>query len=103
MDEGAGDDVKGIPESVPVFSIENLGFSYTKDRPVIKALNLELDRRPTAVIGQNGAGKTTLVKLLKGLLKPDSGRILLQGEDIGEKTVAGLAGRVGYVFQNPDD
>ena len=45
MDEGAGDDVKGIPESVPVFSIENLGFSYTKDRPVIKALNLELDRR----------------------------------------------------------
>ena len=101
-DDNAGSNIKGIPCPVPMFSIQDLGFSYAKDRPVIKALDLELDQRPTAIIGQNGAGKTTLVKLLKGLLKPDSGRILLQGEDIGEKTVAGLAGRVGYVFQNPD-
>ena len=50
-----------------MFSIQDLGFSYAKDRPVIKALDLELDQRPTAIIGQNGAGKTTLVKLLKGL------------------------------------
>ena len=102
-DDNAGSNIKGIPCPVPMFSIQDLGFSYAKDRPVIKALDLELDQRPTAIIGQNGAGKTTLVKLLKGLLKPDSGRILLQGEDMGGKTVAGLAGRVGYVFQNPDD
>ena len=101
--DGEGSNIKGIPSPAPLFSIQDLGFSYAKDRPVIKALDLELDQRPTAVIGQNGAGKTTLVKLLKGLLKPDSGRILLQGEDMGGKTVAGLAGRVGYVFQNPDD
>lgn len=91
------------PASAPVFSIQNLEFSYTKDRTVIHGLNLELDWRPTAVIGQNGAGKTTLVKLLKGLLKPDGGRILLLGEDMGDKTVAALAKKVGYVFQNPDD
>lgn len=102
-DDNAGSNIKGIPCPAPMFSIQDLGFSYAKDRPVIKALDLELDQRPTAIIGQNGAGKTTLVKLLKGLLKPDSGRILLQGEDMGGKTVAGLAGRVGYVFQNPDD
>ncbi len=86
-----------------VFGIENLSFSYLPDVPIINELNLRLDERPTAIIGQNGAGKTTLVKLLKGLLKPEEGHIRLEGTDISEKTVAQLAGKVGYVFQNPDD
>mgnify|MGYP000030376062 CR=1 FL=1 len=86
-----------------LFEIENLSFGYRPGEPVIKGLNLSLKAEPTAIIGQNGAGKTTLVKLLKGLLKPETGKILLQGEDISLKTVAKLAGTVGYVFQNPDD
>ena len=53
--------------------------------------------------GYMGAGKTTLVRLLKGLLKPVSGSIYFGEEDISPKTVAMLAGKVGYVFQNPDD
>ncbi len=85
------------------FHIENLNFSYLADVPILKDLNLDLDQRRTAIIGQNGAGKTTLVKLLKGLLKPVSGTIYFHGEDISGKTVAMLAGNVGYVFQNPDD
>ena len=47
--------------------------------------------------------KTTLVKLLKGLLKPVGGSIYYGGCDMAEKTVAMLAGEIGYVFQNPDD
>ena len=85
------------------FRIEKLDFSYLADIPVLEDLNMKLDQRPTAIIGQNGAGKTTLVKLLKGLLKPVSGSICFHGEDISGKTVAMLAGSVGYVFQNPDD
>lgn len=85
------------------FRIEKLDFSYLADIPVLEGLNMKLDQRPTAIIGQNGAGKTTLVKLLKGLLKPVSGSIYFHGEDISGKTVAMLAGSVGYVFQNPDD
>ena len=85
------------------FRIEKLDFSYLADIPVLEDLNMKLDQRPTAIIGQNGAGKTTLVKLLKGLLKPVSGSIYFHGEDISDKTVAMLAGSVGYVFQNPDD
>lgn len=96
------EDRKGV-KAPPVFSIRGLGFSYTEGRQVLGGLDLEIDNRATAIVGQNGAGKTTLVKLLKGLLKPSLGRILLQGGDIGEKTVAQLAGKVGYVFQNPDD
>ena len=44
-----------------------------------------------------------LVKLLKGLLKPVGGSIYYGGSDMAEKTVAMLAGEIGYVFQNPDD
>ena len=45
------------------FLIKNLDFSYLPDVPVLKALNMRLDKRPTAIIGQNGAGKTTLFKI----------------------------------------
>ena len=86
-----------------IFTIKDLGFHYIPGAPVIENLSLSLDIRPTAVIGQNGAGKTTLVKLLKGLLKPKAGTVLLEGEDISGRTVAQLAKKVGYVFQNPDD
>ena len=99
----AGGPAESAGSSDEQFCIKNLDFSYLADVPVLKNLNMKLDKRPTAIIGQNGAGKTTLVKLLKGLLKPVSGSICFHGEDISGKTVAMLAGNVGYVFQNPDD
>lgn len=86
-----------------VFNIEHLKFQYLENVPVLQDVNLTIDQRPTAIIGQNGAGKTTLVKLLKGLLKPVGGNIYYGGSDMAEKTVAMLAGEIGYVFQNPDD
>ena len=86
-----------------VFNIEHLKFQYLENVPVLQDVNLIIDDRPTAIVGQNGAGKTTLVKLLKGLLKPINGNIYYGGDDIAQKTVAMLAGEIGYVFQNPDD
>nr|WP_288824503.1 ABC transporter ATP-binding protein [uncultured Clostridium sp.] len=96
-------DRNGVKQETEIFNIKDLGFYYIPGAPVIENLTLTLDARPTAVIGQNGAGKTTLVKLLKGLLKPKAGTVLLEGEDISGRTVAQLAKKVGYVFQNPDD
>lgn len=89
-------------ERPELFEIRNLEFSYRPGTPVLHGINLRLDARPTAIIGQNGAGKTTLVKLLKGLLRPTGPSIWFRGEDISHKTVAALAAQVGYVFQNPD-
>lgn len=83
--------------------IENLHFSYRPQEEILKGLELTIDERSTAIIGQNGAGKTTFVKLLKGLLRPTKGRILLGDTDIASLTAAKLASRVGMVFQNPND
>lgn len=83
--------------------IKNLHFSYTENEEILKGINLVIDNRSTAIIGQNGAGKTTFVKLIKGLLKPTKGEILLNGKNIAEMTVAQLAKHIGMVFQNPND
>lgn len=85
------------------FEVENISFSYTKDKVVLNHLNLMLENEMTAIVGQNGAGKTTFVKLLKGLLKPTEGRILYNHEDIQNKTVASLSKDIGLIFQNPND
>ncbi len=91
------------PQYAEVLKAEHLTFHYTEGVPILKDVNLTLDGRTTAIIGQNGAGKTTLVKLFKGLLKPVEGKIFFQGEDISKHTVASLASKVGFVFQNPND
>jgi energy-coupling factor transport system ATP-binding protein len=54
-----------------------------------------------AVLGPNGAGKTTLVKHAIGLLKPKSGRVLVEGKDTRQLSVARIAATLGYVFQSP--
>lgn len=86
-----------------VLKAQGLNFHYTEGTPILKDVNLTIDGRTTAIIGQNGAGKTTLVKLYKGLLKPVQGTISFMGEDIAKSTVASLASKVGFVFQNPND
>jgi energy-coupling factor transport system ATP-binding protein len=56
-----------------------------------------------AVFGPNGAGKTTLMKHAIGLLRPQSGAVLLSGKDIADTPTWQLARDVGLLFQNPDD
>lgn len=83
--------------------VRDLHFSYTEGVEVLHGVNLGFDGRSCAIVGQNGAGKTTLVKLLKGLLRPTQGMVLLHGQDIAGTSVPELARHVGLVFQNPND
>jgi energy-coupling factor transport system ATP-binding protein len=84
--------------------IKSLSFAYPGGVQALQEVSLDIpDGRRLAVIGQNGAGKTTLVKHLNGLLKPGSGSVRIGEWDTQEHSVAQLAARVGYVFQNPDD
>jgi energy-coupling factor transport system ATP-binding protein len=51
-------------------------------------------------MGRNGSGKTTLLKLAMGLLRPDHGRVLIDGQEVGKRSTVELARTVGYLPQN---
>lgn len=86
-----------------MIKVENVYFTYPNGVEALKGVSLEIsDGEFVAIMGQNGAGKTTLVKHFNGLLKPTRGRVLVDGVDTREASVATLARKVGFVFQNPD-
>jgi energy-coupling factor transporter ATP-binding protein EcfA2 len=83
-------------------TFEQVSFSYISDQPVLDNVNLAIHTGDViALLGPNGAGKTTLVKHAIGLLRPLSGRVLLDGQDSRDMTIAEMAHTVGYVFQSP--
>jgi energy-coupling factor transport system ATP-binding protein len=90
--------------TVPAIGFEEVTHVYPQG--AIRALGgVSIDIGPgerVALIGQNGSGKSTFVRHLNGLLRPTSGRVLLDGADVADHTVAQLAARVGLVFQDPD-
>lgn len=84
--------------------IKNLCFTYPTGLEALKEINLTFhEGEQVAIVGQNGAGKTTLVRHFNGLLKPTSGTVHIGDWDTTKQSVAKMASRVGYVFQNPDD
>jgi len=84
--------------------ISDLQFSYPNGVRALDGVSFTIDSgEQVAIVGQNGAGKTTLVKHLNGLLQPTSGQVLIGDWNTTKYSVAKLASRVGYVFQNPDE
>jgi energy-coupling factor transport system ATP-binding protein len=83
-------------------SFDHVGFGYEVGTEILHGINLEIKRGDViAVLGPNGAGKTTFVKHAIGLLKPKSGRVLVNGQDTKDTSVAQIAATLGYVFQSP--
>ncbi|MYB77343.1 MAG: ABC transporter ATP-binding protein [Chloroflexi bacterium] len=82
--------------------LENVSFTYPgADRPALSDLNLSIQPgERIALVGENGAGKTTLVKLLMGLYRPTSGRILVDGVDLADIAPADWHRKFGTVFQS---
>ncbi|HEX5807882.1 MAG TPA: ABC transporter ATP-binding protein, partial [Anaerolineales bacterium] len=90
------------PAKEALVRFENVAFGYESERDVLHGIDLEIQRGDViAVLGPNGSGKTTLVKHAIGLLKPKSGRVLVDGRDTRQSSVAEIAGTLGYVFQSP--
>lgn len=84
--------------------ISDLHFTYPTGVDALQGISLTIEPgEQVAIIGQNGTGKTTLVKHLNGLLQPTRGQVVIGDWNTREHSVAKLARRVGYVFQNPDE
>ena len=89
--------------------MEHIGYAHGKDTPYeIRALKDVTMAIPsgmiTGIIGHTGSGKSTLVQMFNGLLKPDEGRVLLDGTDIWAKPkqIRGVRFRIGLVMQYPE-
>ncbi|MEW6286690.1 MAG: ABC transporter ATP-binding protein [Chloroflexota bacterium] len=84
--------------------ISDLHFTYPSGVQALRGISLTIEAgEQVGIVGQNGAGKTTLVRHLNGLLHPTAGEVKIGDWDTRKYSVAKLAARVGYVFQNPDD
>ncbi len=87
----------------PLIRIRDLHYAHG-DRPIFTGINLDIQRgQITAIMGPSGTGKTTLLKLITGLLTPDTGSIQIDGQPIHQLTTAQLYRlrmRMGMLFQS---
>ena len=93
----------------PILQVKNLSYIYSAGTPfehrALQDVSFSVNRGEfVGIIGHTGSGKSTLMQHLNGLLKPTSGKILLDGKDIwsDKKTTRQSRFRVGLVFQYPE-
>lgn len=81
----------------------DVAFSYPQ-HAVFQHLDIEIPAGTvSAIVGENGTGKSTFAKLINGLLKPQSGQVIVDDHSTTDLQASEMAKYVGYVFQNPDD
>ena len=89
-----------------MLELKNISFEVTsegKDKTIVRDVSLKVpDGRLVVVTGPNGGGKSTLARIIAGIEKPTAGQVLLNGEDITDKSITERAKMgVGFAFQQP--
>lgn len=99
MQETGSDGTKESTKGEVVF--DDVYFSYTPEKPLIEGLSLKVKAgQKVAIVGPTGGGKTTLVNLLMRFYDPQKGRILVDGQDIGEMNRSAVRDKFGMVLQD---
>jgi len=81
---------------------DNIHFAYSRE-PVLCGVSLGVaPGEIVTLMGRNGSGKTTLLRSMVGLVRPERGRIHVDGENVSGQDVADIARRVGYLPQDPN-
>ena len=84
--------------------VKELKHKYPDGTQALNGVNIEVvEGEFLAILGANGSGKTTLLKHLNGLLKPDSGLIILDNKRLNDFKPSDVFRKVGMVFQDPND
>jgi len=84
----------------PILSLQSVTKAFAG---LVVLDNLSIDVKPgasSALIGPSGCGKSTLLRLMNGLLTPDSGRVLFDGEALSDDKIGPVRQRIGYVIQD---
>ncbi len=88
-----------------MLELQNIGYAVEEGntrKEILKNISLKIDDRFVAITGPNGGGKSTLAKIIAGINKPTSGKILLDGEDITDLSVTERANKgISFAFQQP--
>jgi len=85
-----------------MIAFENVSFQYDK-LATLKNVSFALKKGEfVAIVGGNGAGKSTMIKMMNGLLKPTTGKVIVDGLDTAVTKTSVFARKVGFLFQNPD-
>ena len=99
-DENALKALESVTFENPILKVEGLRFSYPGSDFTLNVDSFALEKgKTTAVIGTNGCGKSTLSHIIAGLLKPEAGKVLLEGKEVSAEK---LNRNCSYLFQNPD-
>lgn len=87
----------------PIIEVKNVSYSYIQGAEALRNISLTVrEGELVAILGRNGSGKTTLVRHLIGLIKPEEGKIFVDGKDVARTPTYELAQDVGFCFQNPN-
>ena len=85
-----------------MIKLENINFGYEKNE-ILHNIELNIEKGEfVSVAGENGAGKSTLLRVIRGLLTPSSGSVIIDGRNISNVKKSSLAAKIGFLFQNPD-
>lgn len=88
-----------------MLELQHISYDVEQDgdnKGILRDINLTINERFVAITGPNGGGKSTLAKVIAGIYKPTTGRILLDGEDITDLDITQRAQKgISFAFQQP--
>ncbi|MBK1882040.1 ABC transporter ATP-binding protein [Luteolibacter pohnpeiensis] len=94
--------IDGYPDKIEAIDFDHVDFAYTTGEPVLSGFNLTVSSGQTiALVGASGGGKSTIVNLAARFYEPTGGRILVNGQDLRDRSLDWYQSNLGIVLQGP--
>lgn len=91
------------PKQDTLLESNNLTYSYDGEKNALEDVSFHINKGEfVSILGKNGSGKSTITKLIMGVLEPDAGQIIMNGQDLSELSIFERSAKVGVVMQNPN-